>query len=170
MLQPWEVKQPLGGGLNRPRIGHLAVDSSFHRELSGMPLSNKMTLYFQASVGCLMLAMVQLASAVSDKVDMTLGCKSNPRLVGSCFSVRGRLSTYNGNPSLRIWPSGTHQLLGVIEDEEPLSIPANIRNLVGFERDVWGTFLVCPFSKGETGHMQFVCVDEASNIQVRDRR
>lgn len=108
--------------------------------------------------------------AVSEKVDMALGCKTNPLLVDSCFSVQGKLSTYNGNPSLRIWPKGTHRLLGVIDDGESKSIPPNTRSLVGFGRDVWGNFVVCPFSKAREGHMQFVCVEAASNVRVYENR
>ena len=109
------------------------------------------------------------AFAVEGEIDMKLGCKNNPQLVGSCFSVHGRLSAYNGNPSLRIWPIGTHRLLGVLNDEAPLSIPENIRNLAGFDRDIYGDFLVCPFTKTKPGTMQFVCIEAASNAYVQNR-
>jgi hypothetical protein len=33
---------------------------------------------------------------------------------GECFWVRGRLSAANGNPTFRIWPIGTHRMLGVL--------------------------------------------------------
>ena len=100
---------------------------------------------------------------------MKLGCKSNPQLIGACFFVHGRLSAHNGTPSLRIWPIGTHHLLGVLKDEEPLSIPENIRNLTGFDKDIYGDFLVCPFTKTKPGYMQFVCVEAASNVHVQNR-
>lgn len=129
---------------------------------------NEMKRFAQVFLG-LMLVAAQAASAVSEKVDMKLGCKNNPGLVGACFTVNGRLSTYNGNPSLRIWPAGSRRLLGVVEDESLLSIPANIRNLVGFEHDVRGSFLVCPFTEAKAGYMQFVCVEEASNVRKHDR-
>jgi len=99
------------------------------------------------------------AFAVEEEIDMKLGCKNNSQLVGACFSVHGRLSAYNGSPSLRIWPIGTHRLLGVFKDEEPLSIPENIRNLAGFDKDIYGDFLVCPLTKSEPGSMQFECID-----------
>lgn len=109
------------------------------------------------------------AFAVEREIDMKLGCKNNPQLAGACFSVHGRLSTYNGNPSLRIWPIATHRLLGVLKDEELLSIPENIRNLTGFDKDIYGDFLVCPFTKTKPGYMQFVCVEVASNIHAQNR-
>jgi hypothetical protein len=109
------------------------------------------------------------AVAIEGEIDMKLGCKSNPQLVGACFPVRGRLSAYNGTPGLRIWPIGTHRLLGILNDEDPLSVPENIRNLVGFDRAVYGEFLVCPFTKSKPGQMQFVCVAVASNVHVQNR-
>ena len=107
------------------------------------------------------------ALAVEEEIDMKLGCKNNPQLVDACFSVHGRLSAYNGNPSLRIWPIGTHRLLGVLKDEESLSIPENIRNLAGFDKDIYGDFLVCPLTRPEPGSMQFVCIEAASNVHAK---
>ena len=112
---------------------------------------------------------VSVAGAGQD-IDMGLGCASNPQRVGACFSVYGRLSAYNGNPSLRIWPLGTHRLLGVIPDEEPRAIPSGIRQSVGFGREVWGDFQVCPFTMAKAGHMQFVCVESVSNVRTHEYR
>lgn len=109
------------------------------------------------------------ALSVSGEVDMRLGCKSNPQLVGACFPVHGRLSAYNGNPTFRIWPIGTHRLLGVIDDEERLSVPVRIRRLIGFERDIFADFIVCPLSHARPGHMQFVCVEAAGHVRVQAR-
>ena len=94
-------------------------------------------------------------------------CKGSPEVIAPCYSVHGRLSAYNGTPGLRIWPVGTHRLLGVFPDEEPLALPSNIRNAVGFGKDIYGDFLVCPFAKQEPGHMQFVCLQAASNVHVQ---
>jgi len=57
------------------------------------------------------------AFALEREIDMKAGCKNNPQIGGACFSVHGRLSAYNGAPSLRIWPIGTHRLLGVLKDQ-----------------------------------------------------
>ena len=103
------------------------------------------------------------------EIDMKAGCKSNPQLVAACFTVHGRLSAYNGTPSLRIWPIDTHRLLGILKDEDPLAIPESIRNTVGFGKDIYGDFLVCPFTKSKPGQMQFVCVEAVSNVQVQRR-
>ena len=103
------------------------------------------------------------------EIDMKSGCSNNAQLVAACFTVHGRLSAYNGTPSLRIWPIGTHRLLGILKDEDPLAIPASIRNEVGFDKDIYGAFLVCPFTESKPGQMQFVCVEAVSNVQVQKR-
>ena len=40
-------------------------------------------------------------------------CTDHFKLNGPCLTVHGRLRVYNGNPSVRIWPIGSHRLLGV---------------------------------------------------------
>jgi hypothetical protein len=42
-------------------------------------------------------------------------CRQHPQLSGRCFTLRGRLSLYNGTPSRRIWPVGSDRLLGISE-------------------------------------------------------
>src|SRR5215472_6488568 len=91
------------------------------------------------------------AIAVSEQIDMRLGCKSNPKVIAMCFDLRGRLSAYNGNPTLRIWPIGTHRLVGVVDNEEKLSVPTNIRPLNGFSNDIFARYLVCPFTRFKPG-------------------
>lgn len=100
---------------------------------------------------------------------MAMGCKSNPRLVGKCFVVRGRLSAYNGNPTFRIWREGTSRSLGVVPSEDPRSLPAELRSVASFEHDVLGVFTVCPFTTSKAGVMQFVCVEAARDVRVRVR-
>ncbi len=43
----------------------------------------------------------------------TRPCKEHPALVGPCFTVHGRLATWNGNPTFRISRLGTNRILGV---------------------------------------------------------
>jgi len=112
--------------------------------------------------------------AAKGPIDMASGCKANPALAGSCFVVRGRLSAYNGTPTFRIWPIGTHRLIGVVPSEDPRSLPAELRGVAGFDRDVFGMFTVCPFIANRSGVMQFVCVEAVRKVRVRkhllDRR
>jgi hypothetical protein len=86
--------------------------------------------------------------------------------------MKGRLSAYNGNPTLRIWPIGSIRLLGV-SDSRPAGgeavYPAELKPLVGFERDVLADYLVCPFTAERPGVMQLVCVEEARAIRIRPR-
>jgi len=103
-------------------------------------------------------------------------CETSPKLVGACFVVHGRLSFYNGNPSVRIWPVGTHRLLGVLdaagtdaqsEDMTYLHLapPIEYRLRADIWRtDVYGDFTVCPFSRERTGWMQFVCIAKAQHL------
>ena len=39
-------------------------------------------------------------------------CKT-PENAAICYWTHGRLSVYNGNPTLRLWKIGTHRMLGV---------------------------------------------------------
>jgi hypothetical protein len=97
-------------------------------------------------------------------------CKGNAQLVDDCYSIRGRVSFYNGNPSYRIWMVGTKRLLGLSEhwgatnDLEWPIVPENLSNLMNPWDDVFGNFVVCPFTKYTSGWMQFVCVESASNL------
>jgi hypothetical protein len=40
-------------------------------------------------------------------------CKTNPKVVGACYTVHGRATFGPGTPALRIWPVGTKRMLGV---------------------------------------------------------
>jgi hypothetical protein len=101
-------------------------------------------------------------------------CKEHPRLIGPCFNVHGRLSYYNGAPSLRLWPVGTHRLLGISEGRFALpgydNVPsAVIARLANFENEMFADFTVCPFTTDEPGVMRLVCIETARNILVKTR-
>ena len=91
-------------------------------------------------------------------------CKSNPKLVGACFTVRGRLSYWNGTPSTRIWIVGTQRVLGLSEEDTdlPSSVKAHLR---AFGDEIIADYFVCPLTKYRKGEMQMVCVQSASEIQ-----
>jgi hypothetical protein len=97
-------------------------------------------------------------------------CAKQPTLVGSCFTVHGRASLYNGNPSARIWKIGTHRVLGISEsrciEPECSQMPAELRKMLSWEEAVVGDFLVCPFTEAKPEHMQFVCVEAAKNLRA----
>jgi hypothetical protein len=87
-------------------------------------------------------------------------CKKDPDIVGSCFTVHGRLFLANGSPSYRIWRIGTHRIFGVHDSIVPEAIALNLT----WENAAFGDFYVCPFTGQRDGEMQFVCVESASKI------
>ena len=89
-------------------------------------------------------------------------CSQDAQLVAACFNVRGRLSFSNGTPSARIWPVGTHRLLGVHRDILPDDVQALMQD---FDDEVWATFTVCPYTREKAGAMRFVCIAEARNMR-----
>ena len=102
-------------------------------------------------------------------------CEGAPQIVAECFTVHGRLSLYQGNPSFRIWRIGTHQILGVLDtatqgsSESPWLPPAVVRlwKIDPNRMAVYADYLVCPLSRARTGEMQYVCVEAASHLVAR---
>ena len=101
-------------------------------------------------------------------------CHQHPQVIGACFRVHGRLSAYNGAPSLRIWPVGSKRLLGISESRFALpdfaNIPSDLTKQLGdWDNAMFADFTVCPFTEDIPGVMRLVCVDSAENIIVRKR-
>ena len=102
----------------------------------------------------------------SSSVGDNTRCRSNPDVVAACFSLHGRMSLWEGSPSLRIWRIGTKRILGVLPSENPI-VPAAIRERLAFGVEFYGNFEVCPFTARKPGSMQMVCVQRASNVVVQ---
>src|SRR5215471_8110673 len=87
-------------------------------------------------------------------------CRARLDVVGKCFTVHGRLSVYNGTPSIRLWPIGTKRLLGVLDPLDtsnapgPSVLPTAIAGRLDADKDVFGDFLVCPLTRAKSGRMQ----------------
>ena len=87
-----------------------------------------------------------------------------------CYWVHGRMTAGNGTPSTRIWPVGTHRMLGVVypghSDVDVGQMPARVLNLLTPEHDftVWGDFYVCPQAPERAGWMRFVVVKDAQRL------
>ena len=99
-------------------------------------------------------------------------CRAQPSLVGKCFRVRGRLSLYNGAPTFRLWRAGTKRMLGVSASYATAgysSIPAALEKQLDWETELWGTFLVCPFTQRRPQHMQMICIEAADHVVARKR-
>lgn len=90
-------------------------------------------------------------------------CKADPDIIGACFMVHGRLSIWNGAPSLRIWRTGTKRILGVQNE----ILPERVANRMDFGVEATGDFEVCPFTRERPGEMQMVCVESAENVTYK---
>lgn len=87
--------------------------------------------------------------------------------------VRGRLSVYNGTPSIRLWKSGTKRMLGVSGSyAQPgyRSIPEDVEKHLNWETEVWGDYMVCPFTRQHPQKMQLICIELGKNLISRKRR
>ncbi len=99
--------------------------------------------------------------------DSSSPCKTDPDVVGACFTFRGRMSLYNGCCMARIWQVGTHHLLAQ-EDEIPL--PAILQDKINWDVDAWGDYEVCPMEPKRAGEMQMVCVQSVKNLLINPRK
>src|SRR5213080_3389214 len=132
------------------------------------PMSSISSILFLLIAGSV-VAESQLKSEVKS-------CRARSDLVGKCFMVHGRLSVYNGTPSIRLWPLGTRRLLGVLDPEnisrppEQSIIPASILNQLDWDKLILGDFLVCPLTRSQPGRMQTICIQSGKHLLVRRRK
>ena len=97
----------------------------------------------------------------------TQGSHGDLQTVGKCFTIHGRLSAYNGTPSLRIWKIGTHRMFGILPDEGA-GLPKDVARVFRpFDTEIYGDFLVCPLTRSRSGYMQMVSLKSAKNIVVK---
>jgi hypothetical protein len=100
-------------------------------------------------------------------------CREHPKLIGKCFNVYGRLSTYNGNPAVRLWRIGTTRVLGVSEQRFSLpgyrNLPAELSAQLDGDNMIIGNFLVCPFTRPKPGEMQLMCIESAKDVVVKKK-
>ena len=120
-------------------------------------------------------------SAVSATVLLmtVLGSASNPEapceqsLYGAGFRVHARFTVYTGDGQEVLWPVGTHRLLRVVSDTEPLyraimgKKEYEIHEFVEMagEYVVFGDFEVCPLQKDVPGAMRSVCIKKAEHLK-----
>lgn len=101
-------------------------------------------------------------------------CREHPRLISSCFKVRGRLSVYNGTPALRLSRVGTRRMLGISEQRFAQAgyrnVPEDIERKINQDVAIFGDYLVCPFTRSKLGEMQLVCIESGKNLTVIQRR
>lgn len=110
-------------------------------------------------------------SASSPALSVEKSCREHPQLVGKCFSVHGRLSTYNGNPVVRLWNLRTRRMLGVSDQRFNLpgyrNIPEDLAKQLDGDTNIYGDFLVCPFTRPRPREMQLICVESAKHVMVK---
>jgi hypothetical protein len=121
----------------------------------------------------LVLILCGSVSAISPPPAADKSCREHPQLIGKCFKVRGRLSTYNGNPAVRLWRIGTGRVLGVSDQRFSLpgyrNIPEDLAKQLDGQNNIYGDFLVCPFTRPRPREMQLMCIESAQNIVVKKR-
>ena len=120
-------------------------------------------------VGIVLVSPIQAEQELKNK-----SCNEHPMLSGSCFKVKGRMSLYNGTPSIRIWPVGTKRLLGVSEgrflSKGYDNIPKDLEKKLEWDTEIFADFVVCPFTKDRPGVMRLICVESAENISISKRK
>lgn len=100
-------------------------------------------------------------------------CSLSARRVGECFPVHGRLSFSQTAPEIRLWPVGTHRVLGVLswDGQEAHALSEAMLERMWGGRDIpsriWGDFEVCPLSPDQPGRMQMVCLLSAHKMFVQ---
>jgi len=128
-----------------------------------------------SKVSALLLLLACGVAAHSPAKHVAKSCRARSDLIGKCFTVHGRLSVYNGTPSIRLWRIGSKRLLGVLDPEDisgelgPSTIPASIQKQLDWDKYLFGDFLVCPLSRSEPGRMQTICIESGTNLIVRER-
>ena len=134
-----------------------------------------MKVHFVVSIRFAGFLLTTTAVLVASQKPAGQSCRQRPDLVGKCFIVHGRLSVYNGTPSIRLWPIGTKRLLGVLDPKDasdapgPSILPEEIRTKLDWDKNVFGDFLVCPLSRKQPGRMQTVCIESGKNLVVQTR-
>ena len=93
-------------------------------------------------------------------------CKENPKVVAACFSVHGRVSIGADTVTMYLWPVGTKRMLGVTGGpmlyDDPI-FPQNLKFDSNLD-DIFGDFVVCPFTPERKGHLQLVCIESATHL------
>ena len=116
-----------------------------------------------------------LTMAASPAPAAAAGCRESPRVVGPCFTMRGRLFVANGAPTFRIRPAHSRRLLGVFDGaynaDTAEVLPPAVRTIAtppgpGELYPVDGAWRLCPLAQPRAGRMQPVCIDGAWRLKA----
>jgi hypothetical protein len=128
------------------------------------------------SVLLTLAVLITCSAAEGSRSNDAPSCRTRPDVVGKCFVVYGRLSVYNGTPSIRLWPSGSKRLLGVLDPNDisnapgPTVLPGDIKGKLDWNKDMFGDFLVCPLSRKQAASMQTICIESGKRLIVREHK
>ena len=118
-----------------------------------------------------LLVLCGSVSAMTPPLPAEKSCREHPQVVGKCFNVHGRLSIYNGNPAVRLWNLRTKRMLGVSDQRFSLpgyrNLPEDLARHLDGETNIYGDFLVCPFTRPRPREMQLICVESAKHVMVK---
>jgi hypothetical protein len=96
-------------------------------------------------------------------------CMTSPAVVSPCFSLRGRLSIYNGSYVERLWPVGTKRLIALVNtDDTDADLPKSLTRRFDLGPPttvaIFGVYEVCPITRQRPGVMQHACLVKASHL------
>ena len=99
-------------------------------------------------------------------------CKGNPKVIGECFVVHGRLARYF-NSQVKLWPVGSKHLmhLGPLNYEYtpfPKYMADLFFEIQGTPSRLFGDYLVCPFSEMDENSGQSICIESATKLVLCD--
>ena len=122
----------------------------------------------------LMLLSLATLGSLAESATITTSCATDERLVAPCFTVHGRMSSWNGTPTYRIWVLGTKRVLGVSEGRFAPNgyelLPLEIPQPTSFDTEYFGDFTVCPFEPEQPKKMRLVCVSAVNHLRIVDRK
>ena len=183
-----------------PTTGRAARED--HRSKFGLSLALSITrIQLQASKVCLRTASISIRTVLSERASFRaicttalaillvsscglgaqqrspnrkIACKT-PENSATCYWMHGRLSSYNGTPSFRLWKIGAHRILGIYSgpgaekrdelDNEHPEFPANVTRVFAPPTgQIFADFEICPLEPEVAGKMQAACIESAKNV------
>lgn len=116
---------------------------------------------------------VQLVGVLAISLLLAVSGAQAAPAIGACWMVHGKVFLANGTPSLRIAPTGSSSIYGVLgkggagEFDLAAELPpalARISPDAYWSRRVTADITVCPLTKHKAGAMQRVAITGARNV------
>jgi hypothetical protein len=103
----------------------------------------------------------RLATAASGPAGGTRqACKTDPDVVGACYSTRARLALGTGE-DLLVWPIGSPHFMAAEEQ----MVPGVLRSELTHAMRVYATMVLCPMQVEHREKRQYVCVESATDLR-----